>query len=266
MQKRSGSLALNTSERAHLGNGASPFRRLARACLWHDPAVYRWFGWVRRRGDCFNLDFDLWIDGFPGSANALAAKAFQQANPTARLRGRWHTPPFILHALFNFKPGILLVRQPADAAVSHAILSNRDLADCLDYYNDFHRILSPHASWLFVVTFEEIMTQFATVIDGFNLHYRTAYLAPAQNPAAFLAASTPGATAPEASSHELRVVRPAASHSSLKQELRQRLHENPVLRRKLEHARQLYSAFVPGGRRTPIPKLSLSTRHLPSLA
>ena len=266
MQKRSGNLGIHTSGRAPAGNSASPLRRLARACLWHDPALYRWFGRVRRRGDCFDLDFDLWIDGFPGSANVLAAKAFQQANPTARLSGRWHAPPFILHALFNFKPGILLVRQPADAVVSHAILSNGDLGDCLDYYNDFHRILSPNASWLFVVTFEEIMTQFATVIDGFNLHYRTDYGAPTQNPAAFLAAAGPTPTPPDGSGHELRVVRPAASHSSLKQELRQRLHENPVLRRKLEHARQLYSAFVPSGRRTPIPKLSLSTRHLPSLA
>ncbi len=249
-----------------MSKGFSLIRRLGRACLWHDPALYRWFGRLRRRGDCLNLDFDLWIDGFPGSANALATMAFRQANPTARLGGRWHTPPFILHALFNFKPGLLLVRQPADAVISQAILSNADLGDCLDYYNDFHRVLSPHASWLFVVTFEEIMTQFATVIEGFNLHYRTAYVAPTQNPAAFLAAGGSTQPRPEASGNELRVARPAANPSSLKQELRRRLHESRDLSRKLEHARQLYSAFIPSGRRTPIPKLNVSTRHLPSLA
>jgi hypothetical protein len=250
---------------AATGRSTFLFRRLARACLWHDPALYRWFGKLRGRGDCLDLNFDLWIDGFPGSANGLAAKAFGQANPSASLGGRWHAPPFILHALFNFKPGIFLVRQPADAVISWAILSNRSLAECLDYYNDFHRVLSLHATWLFVAPFEEVMTQFATVIDAFNLHYRTNYAAPAQNPAAVLAASAQPQRS-NGSASELRVSRPAPTPSSLKHELRQRLHETPRLCRKLDRARELYSAFVPGGRRALVPKLNLSTRHLPSLA
>ena len=220
---------------------------------------------MRGRGDCFQRDYDLWIDGFPGSATALTASAFQQANPGVRLGGRWHTPPFILQALFSFKPGIFLVRQPADAVISWTILSNRNLGECLDYYNDFHRALAPQAPWLFVVPFDEAMSRFATVIEGFNVHYHTNYSTPAQNPAAFLATEGESQPRPEPAVRELRIIRPVAAHSDLKQELRLRLHESPRLRRKLERARQFHLAFVPGGR-TRVPQLNVSTRHLPSLA
>jgi hypothetical protein len=234
--------------------------------LWHDPSLYRWFGRIRGHGDCHNLDFDLWIDGYPGSGTALAAAAFREANPDVKLAGRWHVPPFILHALYSFKPGIFLIRQPADAVISAAILSNRSLGESLDYYNDFHRVMAPQASWMFVVPFEDIMTQCATVIEGFNVHYLTNYLAPAQNPAARLAAAVQAASEPEVAARELRVARPSLIASDLKHELRKQLHESPALRRKLERARKHYSAFLVGERRTKLPTFNVSTRHLPSLA
>jgi hypothetical protein len=250
---------------ANARRGLSWFRRLARACLWHDPSLYRWFGRLRGRGDCLNLDYDLWIDGFPGSGTALAATAFWEANPEVKLAGRWHAPPFILHALYSFKPGIFVIRQPADAAISAAILSGRRLGESLDYYNDFHRVMAPQASWMFVVPFEDIMTQCATVIESFNLHYRTEYAAPAQNPAARLA-TKPSEPQPDGAVRELRVARPSLISSNLKYQLRQQLHESPALRRKLEHARKYYSAFLLGERRTKLPNFNVSTRHLPSMA
>jgi hypothetical protein len=234
--------------------------------LWHDPSLYRWFGRLRGRGDCLNLDFDLWIDGFPGSGTALAATAFWEANPEVRLASRRHAPPFILHALYSFKPGIFLIRQPADAVISAAILSNRGVGESLDYYNDFHRVLAPQASWLFVVPFEDIMTQCATVIESFNLHYRTNYAAPAQNPGARLSAAVQLTPQPEVAVRELRVARPSPIFSDRKHELRRRLHESLALRRKLERARKYYSAFLAGERRTKVPTFNVSTRHLPSMA
>jgi hypothetical protein len=242
------------------------FHRLARTCLWHDPSLYRWVGRLRGRGDCLNLDFDVWIDGYPGSGTALAAAAFREANPAAKLAGRWHSPPFILHALYSFKPGIFLIRQPADAVISAAILCNRNLGECLDYYNDFHRVMAPQASWLYVVPFDEIMTQCATVIEGFNVHYRTNYAAPAQNLAGRLSATEPSPSQPEGAIRELKLARPSTVCPSLKQELRQRLHESAANRRKLEQARQYYSAFAGGERRTKSTPFNVSTQHLPSLA
>lgn len=240
--------------------------RLAHACLWHDPSLYRWFGRLRGRGDCLNLDYDIWIDGFPGSGTALATAAFREANPAARLAARRHVPPFILHALDNFKPGIFLIRQPADAVISSAILANRSLGECLDYYNDFHRVMAPHASWLFVVPFEDVMTQFGTVVESFNVHYRTAYAMPAQNTASRLLVSAKAAAQPEVAVRELRVARPSATCSSLKNELRQKLHESAKLRKKLEKARQYYYAFAGEEHRSRVTTFNVSTQHLPALA
>lgn len=266
MQKQAVSRGTRPPSPVNARRGALWFHRFARACLWHDPSLYRLFGRLRGHGDCLNLDFDLWIDGFPGSGTALAAAAFREANPGVKLAGRWHVPPFILHALYSFKPGIFLIRQPADAVISSAILSNCSLRESLDYYNDFHRVMAPQASWLFVVPFEDVMTQCATVIESFNLHYRTDYAAPAQNPAARLAAAVPSAPEPEVAVRELRVARPSLISSDRKHELRRLLHESPALRRKLEHARRYYSAFLLGERRTKVPTFNVSTRHLPSMA
>ena len=228
--------------------------------------MYRWLGRLRGHGDCLNLDFDLWIDGFPGSAGNLAARAFQQANPAVRLAPRRHLPPFILNALYNFKPGMLLISRPEDAVVSGAIISNTSLSECLDYYNDFHRLLRPNAPWLFVVTTEELVTQFARVIESFNLHYRTNYIAPDENFTTPISMSPQALPSPAAIAVELRVSRPASGKPSLRRELRERLRETPALRRKLERARRLYSAFVPRGSGIHVPSLDLTTRHLPTLA
>jgi hypothetical protein len=228
--------------------------------------MYRWVGRLRGHGDCLSLDYDLWLDGYPGSGTALAAAAFRGANPGAKLGGKWHVPPFILHALYSFKPGIFLIRQPADAVISAAMLTGSRLGDCLDYYNDFHRVMAPQASWLYVVAFDDIMTQFATVIEAFNVHYRSNYAAPAQNPASQLASGKEIPTQPENAVRELRVARTSSNLSGLKQELRQRLHESPKLRRKLEQARKYYAAFAGPEARTKAAQLNVSTRHLPSLA
>jgi hypothetical protein len=235
-------------------------------CLWHDPAFYRWFGRLHRRGDCYNLDFDFWIDGYPGSASSMAAKAFQQANPSARIASRSHLPPFILHALYHFKPGMFLIRQPEDAAVSHAILSNSTLGECLDYYNDFHGVLLPNAPWLFVVTFEELMTRVATVTESFNLHFGTNVTPPARSPASSFSAAPPSPARPGGSTAVLKVSRPAPNKPGVRQELRRRLRESRVLERKLARARRLYQVFVPDARGLPAVRFDLTTRHLPALA
>jgi hypothetical protein len=266
VQKLAVSQGKRPSSPVNARKGLLWLHRLGRTCLWHDPSLYRWFGRLRGHGDCLDLDFELWIDGFPGSGTALAAAAFQEANPEVKLAGRWHVPPFILHALYSFKPGIFVIRQPADAVISSAILSNYSLGESLDYYNDFHRAIAPQAAWLFVAPFEDIMTQCATVIESFNVHYCTNFLAPAQNPAAWLSGAGEPASQPEGAVRELRVARPSRIHSDLKHELRKRLHESPRLRRKLEHARKYYSTFLLGERRTKLPTFNVSTRHLPSLA
>src|SRR2546423_5800456 len=101
--------------------GPFPIRRLGRRLLWAHPTLYRWFGILRNRGDCLADDFDIWIGGYPRSANSFATAVFKLGNPKVRVATHLHIPTFIINALRLNKPGVLLVRKPIDAAVSWAI-------------------------------------------------------------------------------------------------------------------------------------------------
>ena len=247
-------------------NGWSLLRRLGRTCFWHDPSLYRWIGRARGRGDCLAVDFDIWVDGYPGSASALAATLLQQANPTAQIAPRRHLPPFILNALYKFKPGMLLVSPPDEAVVSWTILSRGAPGDCLDYYLDFHHKLRANAPWLFIVTPGELMSQFDTVMEIFNLHFQTNYAAPEPGAVEKFKTREGARIQPDSAHAELRIERLVPKGSGVRQELRRRMEESPRLRSKLEMARHLYKEFVPANRKVPMPPLNLTTRHLPTMA
>lgn len=130
---------------------------------------------MRDRGDCLADDFDVWIDGFPRSAQTFASKSFHVANPDAKVRSHHHLPPFIINAIEAEKPGMLLVRKPEDAAVSWAVFWNLSVGSCLDYYIDFHRALLPHAKKAFLARFEEVTGDFGSLVERFNQRFGTHY-------------------------------------------------------------------------------------------
>src|SRR5438105_4275553 len=100
-----------------LREGPFLIRRLGRVLFWRDPALYRWFGVVRHDCDCLQNGFDVWMGGFPRSANTFAVAAFKLANPTVQLATHFHVPPFIIHGLRCGKPGFFLIRQPEEAVI-----------------------------------------------------------------------------------------------------------------------------------------------------
>lgn len=224
-------------------------RRFGRALFWSHPELYRWLGRTRGRGDCLDEDFDLWIDGYPRSANSFAVESFRIANPNARIRSHRHIPTFILNALECNKPGIFLLRKPEDAVVSWAIFWDAELGQCLDYYIDFHRPLGARAAELFVASFDVVIRDFNEVIRQFNGRFGTEYAtAPNGLPTRDLCFSAIEDSAfrhPEGGVNELRVSRPSRHREELKPRLTERLHKSPVLRRKLEEANQLHAAFAP---------------------
>ncbi len=160
---------------------------------------------------------------------------------------------------------MLLVSPPEDAVVSWSVLSGQPVADCLDYYLDFHRKLLPNAPWFLVVTPGELMTQFDQVMEIFNLHFQTSYAAPDVCANNSLLWEDMALVRPGSAPGELRLAR-APKISGARKDARQFLHSTPALRRKLDAARELYVAFVPGNRRAPVPPLNVTTRHLPTLA
>ncbi len=245
-------------------------RRLGRKLFWSSPVLYRQFGLLRNRGDCFANDFDLWIDGYPRSANTFAVEAFTLANPGARVRSHRHIPTFIIQALKLRKPGIFLLRRPEDAAISWAIFWDDRLDRCLDYYIDFHRVLRRYAPQLFIATFEEVTTRFDGLIGEFNQRYGTQY-ATVPHDAETVAncfvrierdyPKIPGGV------NEMRVCRPSEKRTPHQARLREQLRNSPALAEKLARAEECYRFFdspEPGFRRPQSSPLVASNQQLAS--
>jgi hypothetical protein len=95
--------------------------RMGRLIFWPRPALYFPFGVLRNRGNVFRSDFELHISGYPRSGNTFAVKAFLMANPGTPLRSHRHIPTFAVQSAKNSQPGMVLIRNPVDAAVSWSI-------------------------------------------------------------------------------------------------------------------------------------------------
>ncbi len=253
-----------------LSKGPYPFRRLGRALFWSRPRLYRWFGQLRGHGNCLAEDFDVWIDGYPRSANSFTVESFRLANPGVRVRSHRHLPTFIIHSVTIGKPGIFLVRKPEDAIVSWAIFWNADAGHCLDYYIDYHHALRACAPDLFVASFEMVTTRFTDVIGKFNAHFGTSYSAIAHDgptlDKTFSKVEESAHREPSGRVNELRVSRPSRERAEIKPIVLERLQKSPSLSRKLEIAREIYSEFAPTSvaGRTPLKKPG-HTQPLPAL-
>jgi hypothetical protein len=156
-----------------MNKGPILLRRVGRILFWRYPAVYRGLGILRGRGDCLKQDCDVWMGGYPRSANTFAVAAFKLANPEARLVSHFHIPPFIINCVRSRKPGVFLIRTPEDAAISWTIYwkGHTKLEHCLDYYLDFHRVMRPYISELFVAPFDIVIKDFPSVIEGLNRRF-----------------------------------------------------------------------------------------------
>jgi hypothetical protein len=222
------------------------FRRLGRKLLWPRPNLYRWVGRLRNRGDCLNLDFDVWIYGFPRSGNSFTAEFFKMANPDARIAVWNHIPAFVISAIQARKPGLFLLRKPEDAVISWSIFGKGDLGRALDYYMDFHDVLKPHASRMLVAPFERVTSSFPDVIDEFNRRFGVKYNAMPNDPEAVADcfSRVEGLfRTPDGAINEMRVGRPSGARELAKAALLERLHHSPHLARKLAKANEFYSHF-----------------------
>lgn len=221
-------------------------------------------GRVRRMANCFEKDFDFWIDGYPRSASNFCVQAFQLANPAVRIRNSRHLPPLIIQALTFKKPGIFLLRKPVDAACSWAIYWQSPVGPCLDYYIDFHWALRRHVSGLFIASFELVTGRFPSVIEECNRRFGTDY-AWRGHDAAFIQQCFALINGPESSVDERRVCRPSPVRQALKAELLEEIQTRPALKRKLDRANELYLEFKSAGRRRHSTLFNSSTAQVPTL-
>lgn len=222
-------------------------RRLGRRMFWPWPSLYWPIG--KLRGRIIDLDCDLWVGGFPRSANTFLWKFLQSALPDARIIGHLHFPPLIIKQLQMGRPGLFVIRDPVQAVVSASIFTNMSLQYILDYYVDFH-----HAMWRFrrdllVAPFETVTgspdSVLKEVTTKFNLRNR------ADNPLhteAMIKVMTEIETMPHSLNKngqvdEMKVSRPSAQRKLRAQELALELRTSAKLQPGLAKARLFYDRF-----------------------
>lgn len=241
--------------------------RIGRFLAWPNPRLYRPVGLIRGRGDIYATNYDIWVDGFPRSANTFAVKSIKAANPSTVIRSHRHIPVFIIQSVRDGKPGMLMLRKPEDAVVSWALFWRSCIAECLDYYVDFHRPLLRHLPELFVAHFDQAITGFDSLVESFNAKFGTNLHPPRHNSQTLtecFAEMDQDMISWRGFLDEMRVPRPSTERAALRRQVRQELRQSPALSRRLQAAHDLYLAFAPPDSK-PAPKpLAAGTQQLPT--
>ena len=223
-------------------------KRFARRMIWPRPWLYAPFGILRTRGNVFSNDHQIYISGFPRSGNSFAVKAFLLANPDVRVRSHTHIPTFVLQSARNRRPGMVLIRNPIDAAISWAIYTRQPLRQTLAYYNDYHSVLLPCRDELYFVTFEDVTSDFGGVITAFNNHWNTGYV-PFQHTPENVARCMAQIEAEyvDRNGHvlETKVPRPSAERKRVKETFLRQINRSSIWQKELYRANELYQIFAP---------------------
>lgn len=222
-------------------------KRMARRVVWPRPGWYCLFGILRNRGNIFRADYQLYISGYPRSGNTFAVKAFGLVNPNVRVRSHKHIPSFIVHSARQNAPGMVLIRNPIDAAISWSIFMNEPLQETLAYYSDFHSVLLPYRDALFFVPFGAVIEDFGKVITAFNARWHTDYVPfphTAENVSRCLAAIEAEYADANGDVPEMKVPRPSAQRRAQREHYLRQLNRSAV-QKELLRANELYHRLAP---------------------
>jgi hypothetical protein len=246
MQPKSNLFIEQSKPDVPMPRGLYPLWRFGRQLFWPRPLLYNLVGrWSQ--ANCLDTDFDIWVDGFPRSANSFCAEAFHLIDPSLRIRTHKHLPPPIIQAVASGKPGVLVIRQPEAAIVSWALYCGSPLEPALDYYLDFHAAMRRYIPQLFVAPFETITNDFASLIHAFNARFRTSYQ-PVHNDEQRTAKCFSVIECvwrdPHGEVDELKVARPSAWRAQLAPALRNLLTSEARFQNKLNQAREFYFEFL----------------------
>ncbi len=221
-------------------------RRTARDIFWGNPFLYKLIAAVLGRPflQHATADYDLWVGGFPRSSNTYTARMLELCLTHQRLLYHIHFPAHIIPMVKSGKPGMFVLREPAGACISWAQYADQDLADSLDFYIDFHRIMRPYAKRLFIAPFESTTSDFSLVIEHFNRRYALSLTVPEHSQERMTAAIERNWKNQDGSVQEMRVARPSAIRNSQREKYRIELNDRPAVRTKLKAANSLYEAFM----------------------
>lgn len=207
---------------------------------------------LARRGKRATLarhDTALVIEGFPRSGNTFSVAAFQIANGSGPHLGRHlHGAPHLLRAKRLGVPAIALVRAPEDAVPSYLIRrAGLHAEDALVEYVDFYRTAWRARDAFVVGLFDDVTSDFGTVVDRVNQRFGTSFVryeaTPANEAAAFELVEEMNRLEMRGEVVESHVGRPSAERDARKAAIASSL-ERPRARRLLARAQDLHQQYV----------------------
>jgi len=133
---------------------------------------------IRGRGEVLGADTDIVIESFPRCASSFAVAAFRLAQEPRpmRIANHTHMPAQVLVAARRRIPAMVLIREPEDTVLSHVIHTPSLSVDAsLRGYVRFHEPLLEVPDGFVVGTFEEVTSEFGTVIERLNRRFGTSF-------------------------------------------------------------------------------------------
>ena len=120
---------------------------------------------------------EIVIEGYPRSGNTFAVVAFRLAqNRDVRIAHHLHAPAQVIWAVRRRLPALVLIRKPADAVLSLLIRDpSASVTHEIRRYTRFYGALGPYRNGFVLAAFEEVVSDFGTMIDRVNVKFSTSF-------------------------------------------------------------------------------------------
>ncbi len=130
-----------------------------------------------RYGHPLTRDTEIVIEGFPRSANSFAVAAFRLAQKRpVRIAHHLHAPGHAIAGVSSGIPTLVVIRHPDEAVPEFAVSKpNLSVPAILRGYVDFYEPLLPFRTGLVAAQFEDILSDFGSVIRRINERFGTAF-------------------------------------------------------------------------------------------
>lgn len=138
---------------------------------------------ARTRLSLPDRDTEIVIDGFPRSANSFSLVSFLSVNPEARVSNHLHSP-LSVHGARRFGiPMIMMIRNPREAVRSYIqFVEGVTPVSAIRMYSGYYRAALPFIDDIVVADFQEVVTDFASVVERCNQKFGTSFALPGPAP------------------------------------------------------------------------------------
>lgn len=122
-------------------------------------------------------DTDIVIEGFPRSGNTFSVAAFEWAQErTFKIAHHLHASAQLIWAVNHGIPAVALIREPESAVISLVIREpHLSLDTALREYVRFYNSLLPFKNKILTSNFNDVITDYGSVIKNINDKFATNY-------------------------------------------------------------------------------------------